>query len=297
MRRKSLWAIASIVAVLLGMSTVTAQTRNSAAEAAAKKSLEAFITAWNTGENASLRKAMNFPFVTVGGGATTIANEPEDFSTDFDRMRQREGWARSSFDFDSYAVNKSSAEKVHCEIDFSRFQADGTRYLKGRVMYIVTNQNGHWAPQMRSPAVGTAPLGQQQRAEALAGARQAVLDFFTAFNAADTEGTTRHLNYPHVFMTLGGGFALAEDSSSRSVRPDFQRMRANQKWHTSTIDSLEASSVAASKVHMELVFSRWHPDGTRYWTVPALWLVTRVGDRWGIQLRSLMPATFSDLSD
>ena len=26
---------------------------------------------------------------------------------------------------------------------------------------------------------------------------------------------------------------------------------------------------------MELTFTRWHPNGTRYWTVPALWIVTR----------------------
>ena len=41
-----------------------------------------------------------------------------------------------------------------------------------------------------------------------------------------------------------------------------------------------------------MTFTRWHLDGTRYWTVPALWIVTRAGDHWGIQVRSLLPATF-----
>ena len=106
-------------------------------------------------------------------------------------------------------------------------------------------------------------------------------------------GTRKFGNLPYSYFHQTKATVTLELAAHDSV----QRMRANQKWHTSTIDSLQASSVAASKVHMELVFSRWHPDGTRYWTVPALWVVTRVGDRWGIQLRSLMPATFSDLSN
>ena len=52
-----------------------------------------------------------------------------------------------------------------------------------------------------------------------------------------------------------------------------------------------ARELKHDKVHFDLVFSRWHPDGTRYLTIPALWIMTRSGDHWGIQLRSLMPAT------
>ena len=82
------------------------------------------------------------------------------------------------------------------------------------------------------------------------------------------------------------------ESPGDGPRPNFDRMRADEDWHMSTIDALEASIVTRNKVHFELTFTRWHPDGTRYWTVPALWIVTRAGDHWGIQVRSLMPATF-----
>ena len=91
--------------------------------------------------------------------------------------------------------------------------------------------------------------------------------------------------------TAGGGFSVAEDASD-GPRPNFEQMRQRENWHVSTIDALEASIVTRNKVHFELTFTRWHPDGTRYWTVPALWMVTRAGDHWGIQVRSLMPATF-----
>lgn len=59
----------------------------------------------------------------------------------------------------------------------------------------------------------------------------------------------------------------------------------------STIDALEASVVTRDKVYFELTFTRWHHDRTRYWTVPALWIVTRARNHWGIRVRSLMAAT------
>ena len=83
---------------------------------------------------------------------------------------------------------------------------------------------------------------------------------------------------------------MAQDADD-GPRPNFDQMRQRENWHMSTIDALEASIVTPDKVHFELTFTRWHPDGTRYWTVPALWVVTRAGDHWGIQVRSLMPAT------
>ena len=182
-------------------------------------------------------------------------------------MRARDGWHRSSFDFDSYTVVKSSPEKVHAEIGFSRYRADGTRYLSSRVFYILMQRDGGWGVQLRTVAASPADLDADERAEIVSGARQAMLDFFTAFNAGDADGTLETLNYPHIFMTAGR-FLGAEDASDRP-RPDFEGMRQRENWHMSTIDSLDASIVTRDKVHMELTFTRWHPDGTRYWTVPA----------------------------
>ncbi|MCY3846991.1 MAG: hypothetical protein OXH69_26010, partial [Acidobacteria bacterium] len=186
---------------------------------------------------------------------------------------------------------KSSPDKVHAEVGFSRYGADGAAYRTSRVFYIVTRRDGRWAIQLRTPAAEPDDLGAGERAEIVAAARQAVLDFFTAFNAGDVDGTLATVNHPHLFMTPGGGFAVAE-SPGDGPRPNFERMRADEDWHMSTIDALEASIVTRNKVHFELTFTRWHPDGTRYWTVPALWIVTRAGDDWGIQVRSLMAPTF-----
>ena len=292
--------LATIVGLALGMLAVgspglaqigEAEARDAVAEAAARQALHTFITQWNTAEDAHLRRAMHFPFVTVpGGGALIVDDRPQDFSAGFDQMREREGWRSSSFDFDSFTVVKSSPDKVHAEVGFSRYGADGAAYRTSRVFYIVTRRDGRWAIQLRTPAAEPADLGDDERTEIVAAARQAVLDFFTAFNAGDVDGTLATVNHPHLFMTPDGGFAVAE-SPDDGPRPNFDRMRADEDWHMSTIDALEASVVTRNKVHFELTFTRWHPDGTRYLTVPALWIVTRAGDEWGIQVRSLMRPT------
>ena len=40
------------------------------------------------------------------------------------------------------------------------------------------------------------------------------------------------------------------------------------------------------KVHFEVVFSRYHADGTKYATFQSLWIVTLKDNRWGVQARS-----------
>ncbi len=268
-----------------------AEMRDRDAEAAAREALEAFMTAWNTGDDANLRRVLHFPFVSVaGGGALVIDRRPEDFSQGFDQMRASQGWSRSSFDYESYTVVKSSPDKVHAEIDFSRYGADGAAYMTSRTFYVLTRQDDRWGIQLRTRAASPADLGPDERAEIVSDARQAVLDFFTAWNTGDVAGTLGTLNHPHLFMTPRG-FTVAETADD-GPHPDFDRMRQRENWHMTTIDALEASIVTRDKVHFELpTFTRWHPDGMPYLTVPALWIVTRAGDHWGIQVRSLMAAT------
>ena len=287
--RRSL--LLTILVGIVAIPAVAAQRTETGPETAARAALEAFIGAWNTADNTELRKTMNFPFVSLFAGGAIVAQSAEEFSTDFAAMRQRNDWQRSAFDFETLQILASSDDKVRVAIDFRRINSADEPYMRGRVFYIITRQDVHWGLQMRT-SFAESSAAQADRTEALEGARQAVLDFFTAFNAGDVDGVSGPLNYPHVFLA-GGGVRVAADASAASVRPSFERMREAQGWHRSSIDSLEASHVSRNKVHFDLVFSRWHPDGTRYLTVPALWILTHVDDRWGIQLRSLMPATFS----
>ena len=115
----------------------------------AQAALAGFMDAWNSGDIEAVRATLNYPHVTLGPqGQLILAREPGEFQTNFAHMREREGWHHSTFD--DYNWTSESPDKVHCEVAFSRFREDGTCYGTGRVLYAVTNHNGHWGMQMRS---------------------------------------------------------------------------------------------------------------------------------------------------
>ncbi|MEZ4503752.1 MAG: hypothetical protein R3C39_14100 [Dehalococcoidia bacterium] len=117
---------------------------------AARAWLGRFLEAWNAGDDERVRAELHYPHVTIGpaGGQVVVASTPAEFSGNFEALRASEGWASSSFD--DFTPISASASKVHFETTFARYRADGTRYRAGRVLYIVTEQDGHWGMQLRS---------------------------------------------------------------------------------------------------------------------------------------------------
>lgn len=258
------------------------------AHAVAQKTLKTFMEEWNTGEDERLRTAMTFPFATFVSGAQVWVNEmPLDFSQRFDQMREKEGWASSTFEHDSMEMYLHSEDKIHLTVDYNRFKADGEPYFTGKVFYILTQKDGVWGIQLRSPLRDE--LDGDARETAIAESRDIVTGYMKAFNAGDADGTGEFLHYPHLFL-INGIVAQANDADSSSARPNFDRMRDSEDWGFSTFDSMEASIVTEQKVHWEVTFGRWHPDGTRYMAVPAVWVTTKVDGQWGIQFRSLNSA-------
>ena len=122
----------------------------------------------------------------------------------------------------------------------------------------------------------------QELAQAEKDARQALDDFFVAFNAADNDALQNYCNYPHAFVGSNGGIRIIEDR----WEANFDAMREREGWHHSTLDSARAFIVKKDKVHFEIVFSRHKADGTTYHTVPGLWIMTKQDGKWGLSLRS-----------
>jgi hypothetical protein len=117
--------------------------------AAARTALEHFFDCWNAADIEAVRAALNYPHITLGpAGQVVVAATAADFETDFEALRQREGWHHSTLD--ELTVVSAGPAKVHCDVVFSRYHADGSRYGRGRVLYIVTDQGGHWGMQFRS---------------------------------------------------------------------------------------------------------------------------------------------------
>ena len=119
---------------------------------AAKESraaVERFVKEWNTGDNDKLRKALHFPFVTVGrNGEMNVSNTPGDFKVDFARLRTRQNWDHSTFDEIEPII--IADDNAHYRVAWSRHNTAGRRYMTGEAVCSVTKKNGHWAFAVRS---------------------------------------------------------------------------------------------------------------------------------------------------
>ncbi len=119
-------------------------------------------------------------------------------------------------------------------------------------------------------------------AQAEKDARQALDDFFVAFNAADNDALQNYSNYPHAFVGSAGSIRVIHDR----WEANFDTMREREGWHHSSLDSARAFIVKEDKVHFEIVFSRHNTGGDVYRTVPGLWIMTKQDGTWGLSLRS-----------
>ena len=124
----------------------------------------------------------------------------------------------------------------------------------------------------------------------LADARAALDEYFRAFNAEDNEALVAISNFPR--LSLGRNGQVVVRAEPADIETDFRLLRQVEGWDHSTLDLVEPLQVAPDTVHFEVVFSRRHADGSAYRTVPGLFVITKQDGDWGLQLQSLLPATF-----
>ena len=122
-------------------------------------------------------------------------------------------------------------------------------------------------------------------------AQAALEEYFRAWNAEDNEALAAISNFPRLSLGRNGQVVIREEPADIEI--DFALLRQAEGWDHSTLDLVEAVQVSSDTVHFKIVFSRRHADGTTYRTVPALFVMTNKAGHWGLQLQSVLPATFS----
>jgi hypothetical protein len=277
---------APLVLLVLLSTTVNAQPAQES-EMEARAALDRFLEAWNSADNNIIRKTVNYPYITHAPFGMVIANEPEQFNTDFDGLK-KQGWARSTFD--KITPGQSSDQKVNFEVEYSRLNAAGEMISRGYMFYVVTNNEGRWGMQYRAPG----QLSPEPDEAVLIDARQEAIalvdEFFVAFNAADNAALLKVSHVPQIMLSAGQ-FMLAEDIASPIVTMNFERMRERENWHSSELGYFEVVNVSENQVIVELSFERFNPNAEHYLTGPAVWVLNRREGSWGVEFRSLMPPT------
>jgi hypothetical protein len=118
-------------------------------EADARAPIDAFFKAFNARDNDALKKTLHYPHVRINEtGNVNVWRDASEAGTNFEGLIRSEGWARSSLD--SVTMRQNDPVKVHFEVVFSRYKADGSKYATYQSLWIVTSVNGEWGVQARS---------------------------------------------------------------------------------------------------------------------------------------------------
>jgi hypothetical protein len=114
---------------------------------AAMAVLDAHIAALNARDEAALIATLHFPHFRLTGGRVKIWEKPDSYLKDF-YARAGEGWHHSAWDFRK--VIAAGPDKVHFDVQFTRYRADNTALGTFRSLWIVSKVGGRWAAQVRS---------------------------------------------------------------------------------------------------------------------------------------------------
>jgi hypothetical protein len=122
---------------------------NPTREIEARAPIDAFFAAFNARDNDALKKTLHYPHVRINeAGGVNVWKDASEAGTNFEGLTRAEGWASSSLD--SVSMRQNDAIKVHFDVVFSRYKADGTKYATYQSLWIVTKKDGRWGVQARS---------------------------------------------------------------------------------------------------------------------------------------------------
>jgi hypothetical protein len=119
--------------------------------AAALRVLDRHLAALNCGDAAALAQTLHFPHYRLAGGRMQIWERPDSYLEDF-HARAGNGWHHSAWDFRNPI--SSGSDKVHLDVQFCRYRADGSVLGRYRSIWVVSFLDQRWAGQLRSSFAG-----------------------------------------------------------------------------------------------------------------------------------------------
>ena len=113
----------------------------------------------------------------------------------------------------------------------------------------------------------------------------ATLDkFMAALNAYDAPAMDETMHFPHV--RFAGGSIKTYDAPGKNPMDLFTRLQTEDRWKYSRWETRELIQSNDKKAHYALSYTRYRDDDSVIGVYESLYVLTRVGDTWGIQMRS-----------
>jgi hypothetical protein len=122
------------------------QPRDKRSEDEARKVIEAYFPSFSKRDVKGLLSVVNFPHIRVTDAGTLIIPSAKEWTGDLTPLEDYYQHTK----LESLRFVQSNAVKAHAVVVFSRYNADGNKYISYPTMWIVTKVNGQWGIQVRS---------------------------------------------------------------------------------------------------------------------------------------------------
>ena len=109
--------------------------------------VDAHMTGLNARDPDAIAASLHFPHYRLAGSVFKVWETSDTYLDDF-YARAGEGWGRSQWNRQD--VIYASADKVHLDMEFTRFRTDGSELGTFRSIWVITRIDGRWAAQLRS---------------------------------------------------------------------------------------------------------------------------------------------------
>jgi len=113
---------------------------------------DVFLATFNEGDTDGHAATLGYPHVRLAGGAVRIWADREEaaaaMALAIPTLREQTGWDHSVWDH--RRVIHATSAKVHLDVQFTRYRADGSVVGVFPAVYVVVEQDARWVIQCRS---------------------------------------------------------------------------------------------------------------------------------------------------
>ena len=118
-------------------------------------------------------------------------------------------------------------------------------------------------------------------------AKESYKRWLQGFNSRDRDAMVAELHFPHLRLSGSNQIQVWDTAANINANFDEQTQKLKEEgWGRTDSNMINAIQKGSDKVHLTMIQSRIHSDGSEYNRFQTLWIFIRENERWGVKFRS-----------
>ena len=118
-------------------------------------------------------------------------------------------------------------------------------------------------------------------------AKESYKRWLQGFNSRDRDAMVAELHFPHLRLSGSNEIQVWDTAANINANFDEQTQKLKEEgWARTDSNLINAIQKGSDKVHLTMIQSRIHSDGSEYNRFQTLWIFIRENERWGVKFRS-----------